>query len=356
MIYPQLNTKERSAMSTPSKKAVIELSKKGSRLFRAGQLDEAEKIYLEAKALDPENPYVLSGLGDVYRKLNRFADSGAQYDAVLKLDKDNIFALRGAGDARRGLKQPLQAIPYWLRYMEINAGDSHVMVRIADAYHKLNDSENAIDFYEQSLVIKPYDPFALLGLGNVYYAQQNDEKALRCFELLLSKNSSHNVVLMTMIGNIYRRRKEFDRAMDYYENALELDPKNNFALFGMGDCFRGKLNMEKAVYWWDKILDQEPDNQPLWTRVGDALVALDRLDDAIAHYSASLQVAHDLYAVLGLARVAQRQGDFDKASRYCEQALEVDKDNVRALEALAQIYDAAGLSDRAQAARDRIKI
>ncbi len=64
------------------KKAVIELSKKGSRLFRSGQLVEAEKAYLEAKELDAENPYVLSGLGDVYRKLCRFEESGEQYDAV----------------------------------------------------------------------------------------------------------------------------------------------------------------------------------------------------------------------------------------------------------------------------------
>ncbi len=48
-------------MSGISKKAVIELSKKGSRLFRAGQLEDAEKVYLEAKEIDAENPYVLSG-------------------------------------------------------------------------------------------------------------------------------------------------------------------------------------------------------------------------------------------------------------------------------------------------------
>ena len=77
-------------MSGMSKRAVIELSKKGSRLFRSGQLLEAEKVYLEAKEIDMENPYVLSGLGDVYRKLNRFEESGAQYEAVLKKDPEFI--------------------------------------------------------------------------------------------------------------------------------------------------------------------------------------------------------------------------------------------------------------------------
>lgn len=342
-------------MSGSSNKAVIELSKKGSRLFRSGKLLDAEKVYLEAREIDDENPYVLSGLGDVYRKLNRFEESGAQYDAVLKKDPNNIFALRGSGDARRGMKQPLQAIPFWLRYLEINEKDSHVMVRVADAYHKLSDFDNAIDFYEQSLAIKPYDPFALLGLGNVYYGQHDDEKALACFEKLLAKNTSHNVVLMTMIGNIYRRRKEFDRAMDHYENALELDPKNNFALFGMGDCFRGQLNMEKAVYWWGKILDQEPDNQALWTRVGDALVSLGRLDDAVIHYKSSLRVSYDLYALLGMARISQKQGDYDKACYYCEQVLDEDSDNERALQELAKICDDAGFEEKAQKFRERLK-
>ncbi len=341
-------------MSGIDKKAVIELSKKGSRLFRNGKLLEAEKVYLEAKALDDENPYVLSGLGDVYRKLTRFEESGAEYDAVLTKEPKNIFALRGAGDARRGMKQPLDAIPFWLRYLEINEKDSHVMVRVADAYHKLSKFDDAVDFYEQSLAIKPYDPFALLGLGNVYYGLHDDERALACFEKLLAKNTSHNVVLMTMIGNIYRRRKEFDRAMDHYENALEHDAKNNFALFGMGDCFRGQLNMEKAAHWWGKILDQEPENQALWTRVGDALVSLDRLDDAVIHYKSSLRVSYDLYAVLGMARVAQKQGDNDKACYYCEQVLDEDGDNQRALEEVAKICEAAGFPEKAVKIRERL--
>ena len=143
--------------------------------------------------------------------------------------------------------------------------------------------------------------------------------------------------------------------MEHYQNALELDPRNNFALFGMGDCYRGLLNMEKAVFWWEKILDQEPDNQALWTRVGDALFSLGRLDDAVKHYSASLRVDHDLYAVLGLAKVAEKQGDPEKACYYCEQALEVDKDNPRALEEMARICEAAGNIEKAEAARARIR-
>ena len=86
-------------MSGISKKQVIEFSKNGSRLFRNGRYDEAKESYLAAYEIDQENPYVLSGLGDVYRKLCRFEESAKYYDAVLEIDHNNVFALRGAGCA-----------------------------------------------------------------------------------------------------------------------------------------------------------------------------------------------------------------------------------------------------------------
>ena len=55
-----------------------------------------------------------------------------------------------------------------------------------------------------------------------------------------------------------------------------------------------------------------------------------------------------------MARVAQKQGDHDKACYYCEQALDEDGDNERALEELAHICDDAGFAEKAKKLRDRI--
>ena len=123
-----------------SKKTVIDLSKKGSRLFRSGQYEEAKVIYLEAYEIDQENPYVLSGLGDVYRKLCRFEESGKYYDAVLNLDQNNVFALRGAGDARRGLQFPPR--------------DGRLLVCLSEAAFELGAPEEALDLAAEALRVR----------------------------------------------------------------------------------------------------------------------------------------------------------------------------------------------------------
>jgi len=114
------------------------------------------------------------------------------------------------------------------------------------------------------------------------------------------------------------------------------------------------MNMEKAVEWWDRILEHEPENQALWTRVGDALLSLDRIDDAIEHYEASLKNGADVYSYLGLARAQHARGDLSTAREFCETALSHDENNERVLEKLVEICEQAGDLAAADEAREKL--
>ena len=98
----------------------------------------------------------------------------------------------------------------------------------------------------------------------------------------------------------------------------------------------------------------QPENQALWTRVGDALLSLERIDDAIAHYEASLKNGPDVYSYLGIARARYTLGDLNGAREYCEQALSHDETNERVLTMLINIYDEAGDSAAADKAREKL--
>ena len=106
--------RQRSTMQNQDK-TVIKQSKRAYFLLSKRRYREAEKIFLEAYGLDPNNAYILVGLGDVSRKLKKFEKALDYYEKCLEIDPRNVFALRGAGNAYRGLQQPEKSMAYWQR-------------------------------------------------------------------------------------------------------------------------------------------------------------------------------------------------------------------------------------------------
>ncbi len=337
------------------KKDILRLSKLGRNFLRKGQCLEAENAFLEALELDAQNSYILVGLADTYRELNKFEDAIHYYEKVLEFDPSNVFALRGIGDSYRGILQHKRAIPYWLRYLERNKNDIYVMVRLAESFNKTGDFAKAESFYLQALSVNPDDKYALLGLGSLYYKVEDDQKSLKYFDKLLELDNNY-VAVLTMAGNIYRRRHDYTVAAEYYEKAIAIEAWNSFALYGLGDCHRGLENLDQAVYWWSKILEKEPENQDLLTRIGDALSNMNKQEDSIEYYLRSLKIGFDLYALLGLARAYRMQGNIKESVGCCEEILTKVSNQQRALEELLLIYKEMGDEQKVAEIQGRIDL
>lgn len=344
--WAEADSETTSTRSKP-KKDVLRLSKLGRSYLRKHLYSEAEAVFREALELDPQNSYILVGLGDTTREMKKYDESIAYYERVLEFDAINVFALRGIGDSYRGILQHKRAIPYWMRYLDCNKDDIYVMVRLAESFNKTGNFDKAEAFYLKALAVNSEDKYALLGIGSLYYKVENDDKALAYFDKLLSLDDSY-VAVLTMVGNIYRRRREYERAAEFYEKAASIESWNSFALFGLGDCQRGLANLDQAIFWWSKILEHEPHNQDLLTRVGDAMLNLEKLDQSLEHYMRSLQVGFDLYALLGMSKLYRTQGNWTEAEKACQQILERVPGHPRTLGELVLVYQGMGRMDKAQ--------
>jgi len=325
----------------PVLEAAIELSKKGNKLLRGGNYSEAEQVLLEAAELDPNNAYILVGLGDLYRETRKYNRAITHYEKILALEEQNVFALRGIGDAYRGMNQHDKAIHYWQRYLQCNPDDIQVMTRVGDSYKKLRNTGESERYYRQALGVAPDDRYALLGIGSLFYKAEKDDDALLFLERLLGLDDSY-VAVLTMVGNIYRRRQEFERAIAYYQKAVDYESDNTFALYGLGDCYRWLRRYPEVVCWWVRILDKEPRNQVMHSRVADAYFNMGVHDKALEHYQASLKIRFDPYAHLGLARIYRKNGRLSEAEESCLRILDQAPEHLRGLEELGDIYRETG--------------
>jgi len=335
-----------ASVGGPTLENAIELSKQGNKLLRSKNYQEAEKVLMEAFDLDPNNAYILVGLGDLYREQKKFSKAISYYENILALDDKNVFALRGIGDAYRGKNQHEKAIVYWKRYLECNEEDIQVMTRVGDSYKKLKNLADSEKFYGQALAIDGEDKYALLGIGSLFYKAEKDDKALDYLERLLALDDRY-VAVLTMVGNIYRRRQEYEKAIEFYQKAVEHEPDNTFALYGLGDCHRWTRKYEEVIHWWGKILEKEPRNQVMHSRVGDAYLNLEQMDKAKEHYQQSLKIRFDPYALLGMSRIFRHEENFAEAENCCRQIIEQAPNHIRGREELAEIYRETGRVDEA---------
>ena len=71
----------------------------GNCLLALGRYYEALHTYEKALSLGPENSYILSGLGEIYYKLEDYSGALETFGRAIRLDPENLFAWNGKGNA-----------------------------------------------------------------------------------------------------------------------------------------------------------------------------------------------------------------------------------------------------------------
>jgi tetratricopeptide (TPR) repeat protein len=96
----------------------------------------------------------------------------------------------------------------------------------------------------------------------------------------------------------------------------------------MADCFRGLLQHERSLDYWNRILLQDPRNKVILTRAGDACKNIAEYDN----------VEFDTYAVMGLALIAKAQEKHDEAIISFKRLIQQDNKNYRLYTELSDCY------------------
>lgn len=322
---------------------VAELSQQGYRLLREKSYDEAAQRFESVLEIEPKNSYALVGLGDIARRRGRHQDAVEYYQRCIEHDPHNAFALFGLADSYRSLRKYHDALTIWERYLEHDDENVTVLTRVADAYRKVRQKRRSRELYERVLELEADNPYALIGLGHLHYDFREYEEALaswtRMYEL---SGASVDIRVLTSIGNCYRKLKEFTTGIPYFEQALDREPDNFYALFGLADCYRGLNDPDRSLAYWKRILDKDPKNRVILTRAGDAHRSMGELDEAEERYRAALEIGDDLYASLGLAIVARMRGEEEEALRMLDELRRREPDNHRVYVELAATHAQTG--------------
>jgi tetratricopeptide (TPR) repeat protein len=207
------------------------------------------------------------------------------------------------------------------------------------------DSETIL---EGILRLEPDHLFALKSLSGIARARRDFPAALDLCDRAIEAHPE-DVWLSFDKAQILRDQSRFDEACDIYRDVLRQRPNFGHAYIGLGQVARQRGELQEALAYFRRALDEAPDDP--WRRldVAECLCALQRFDEAGAVLAGLAQDQPDFHQakrVLGL--VALGQGRFDVAAAQFEEVLRHDPDDLWNLNDLARALNLCGRSREAQ--------
>ena len=103
-----------------------------------------------------------------------------------------------------------------------DSNNIELLQNIAAIYHALRKNVKAIEIYDKIVNLRPRDHEMKAFLGYLYYENEELEEAEKHLNESLNLNPKEPFVLF-LLGNIYSRRGDVVKAIDNYEFAIFLD-------------------------------------------------------------------------------------------------------------------------------------
>ena len=132
------------------------------------------------------------------------------------------------------------------------------------AYMEQYRYTQAAEAFEEALAIKPHWTAARFNLGlahlNLQGAAGADEaldSARRTFEQVLEDDPEHRHALFSL-GMYYQHLGDLERALEYFELAYQLDPKDTYAAYKMAESLLSVDRQEEGTEKLERVVAEQP--------------------------------------------------------------------------------------------------
>ncbi len=229
-------------------------------LHRSGKEAEARQIFEEILDQDPLNLLILNELAMLDTSNNKKYQSKLQ--RLLTDDQQYILDLAcfyiDAGltqDSLTILEKKLEGWDYpilfylsaYLLGKDSDASTLWTRARKAEPDLVFPNRLWEILALQYAITEQPQDDQAKYYLGNFYYAHQRYEEAIQLWEAALGGLTSFDVLHRNLGLAYWQQKEDLDRATEFFEMALELNPKNQDLYLHLDELYSQRGNEEKRA-------------------------------------------------------------------------------------------------------------
>ncbi len=303
----------------------------GSIYAQRAQRGPAREEYEAAIEAEPFFVDALLGLGEVQFEDGRFRDSQTTFQAAEEAAEGMVDAdglLPPASRAKLGrarcaimLEQPQQAGVLMGELQQAHPESPEVLSWLGRSHEELGATDDALAAFERSIELDPSRFESYLALAQFHFGrEENDEAA----EVLTRASEAVELTATVryLMGDAALRRGRAQEAIGEFNAALEMEPNNTDALFGLANAQRRLRRLDDATATLDRLASIAPEYPALSIERGRIFEALGNPSRAVRSYRQALEADPenlDLVLRLGAALVAT--GEYDEAEEYIDRVV-----------------------------------
>ena len=354
---------------------------------RAGRLREAEQIYRQIVAADPDHydAWHLLGviacqsgnyqagigyielalthqpdwaeacynLANAWKDLGKLDEAATCYRRVLQLKPDFAQAHNSLGNVTKELGKLDEATTCYQRALQLKPDYAEAHNNLGNAYRAAGKLDEATACYQRVLQLRPNQAEAHSNLGNVFTDQGRLDEAAQCHRHALRLRPDFAEV-HSSLGKVLRDQGKLDEAAQCHQRALQLKPDYAEADNDLGNVLRDQGKLDEAAECYRRALRLKPDLVEAHSNLGNVLRDQGKLDEAAESYQRALRLKPDLAeAHSNLGNVLRDQGKLDEAAECYRRALRLKPDLAEGHSNLGNAYRDVGKLDEAAACYQR---
>ncbi|MFP4082178.1 MAG: tetratricopeptide repeat protein [Candidatus Aminicenantes bacterium] len=137
--------------------------------------------------------------------------------------------------------------------------------------------EKALDVFKEFVEKQPDLYEARVSMGNCYIKLKQYDKAIQEFEFVLDKLEEEKedlkgnetaASIYASLGELYMDKNDFDRAKDYFEKSIDIDPSDHALSYNVAEILFNSNKIDEAIQYYQLTAEIKPDWPNSYLKLG----------------------------------------------------------------------------------------
>ncbi len=299
---------------------------------RSDYANKAIEEYRLAIENDPTSDYLNAGLAELYARTGRIKDAVQEAQDILKRDGNNLEAhrllgriyLRSLGDMPSGTQSQdvlKLAIEQYEQIIKLDPKSVEDHLLLGRLYRLNNDLVKAENEFKTAVQIQPDSEEAVTTLSILYNEEGDTSRALDVLSAF--PEASRSARVYAALGYTYEQNKQYKKAIDAYQKAVDLDKDNLDSVRGLAQNLLNDGQTDAALAQFKVIVEADPSDAQTYMRMAEIYRRSGKYDEASEDLKkAGAIVPESLEVKYNMAVIAEAQGKYDDSIAILNQLLQ----------------------------------